>query len=64
MIISFINIDVLKKLLIGLITNNTIRKIEIKQQRQIFFVDENSISTAIIVKYFYINIIYILNYII
>jgi hypothetical protein len=59
MIISFINIDVLKKLLIGLITNNTIRKIEIKQQRQIFFVDENSISTAIIVNIFYINIIYI-----
>ena len=62
MIISFINIDVLKKLLIGLITNNTIRKIEIKQHRQIFFVDENSISTAIIVNIFYINIIYILNY--
>ena len=53
MIISFINIDVLKKLLIGLITNNTIRKIEIKQQIQIFFVDEKSISDC---KYY--NILY------
>ena len=44
--------DVLKNLPSGLITNNTIKKIEIKQQRQIFFVDENSISTAIIVNIF------------
>jgi hypothetical protein len=42
MIIIFINMDVLKKLLSGLITNNIIRKIEIKQHRQIFFVDEKS----------------------
>jgi len=51
--------DVLKKLLIGLITNNTIRKIEIKQQMQIFFVDENSMSLTSIAIFFYINIIYI-----
>jgi hypothetical protein len=59
MIITFISIDVLKKLLIGLITNNTIRKIEIKQQMQIFFVDENSMSLTSIAIFFYINIIYI-----
>jgi hypothetical protein len=35
--------DVLEKLPRGLITNNTIRKIEIKLHMQIFFVDENSI---------------------
>lgn len=59
MIITFISMDVLKKLLIGLITNNTIRKIEIKQQMQIFFVDENSMSLTSIAIFFYINIIYI-----
>jgi hypothetical protein len=50
---TFINIDVLKKLPSGLITNNTIRKIEIKQQMQIFFVDEYSISLASIVIFLY-----------
>jgi hypothetical protein len=35
--------DIFKKLPSGLIINNTIRKIEIKQHRQIFFVDEKSI---------------------
>jgi len=53
MIITFINNDVLKKFASGPITNNTIRKIEIKQQIQIFFVDENSISDC---KYY--NILY------
>jgi len=52
MIRTFINVDVMKKLPSGLITNNTIRKIEIKQNRQIFFVDENSISSAVIVNIF------------
>jgi len=37
------NMDVLKKLLSGVITNNIIRKIEIKQKIQTFFVDEISI---------------------
>ena len=59
MIITFINNDVLKKLPSGPITNNTIRKIEIKQQMQIFLVDENSISDYKYCNFFYINIIYI-----
>jgi hypothetical protein len=42
MITTFINTDVLKKLLSGLITKSRIRKMEIKQQMQIFFVDEKS----------------------
>lgn len=59
MIITFIIMDVLKKLPSGPITNNTIRKIEIKQPMQIFFVDENSMSLTSITIFFYINIIYI-----
>jgi hypothetical protein len=54
MIITFINNDVLKKLPSGPITNNTIRKIEIKQQMQIFLVDENSISDYKYCNFFYI----------
>jgi len=59
MITTFINMDVLKKLLSGLITNSRIRKMEIKQQMQIFFVDEKSMSLTSIAIFFYINIIYI-----
>jgi len=43
MIISFINMDIFKKLPSGVIINNTIRKIEIKQYVQIFFVYEKTI---------------------
>jgi hypothetical protein len=43
MTIIFINNDVLKKLLSGLITNTTIKKIERKQHKKMFFVYENSI---------------------
>jgi len=43
MIIIFINMDILKKLPSGVIINNTIRKIEIKQYVQIFFVYEKTI---------------------
>jgi hypothetical protein len=57
--------DVMKKLPSGLITNNTIRKIEIKQHMQIFFVDEKSILLAAIVIFLYkYNIYYIIKYII
>uniref|UniRef100_A0A6C0JF29 Uncharacterized protein n=1 Tax=viral metagenome TaxID=1070528 RepID=A0A6C0JF29_9ZZZZ len=43
MITIFINNDVLKKLLSGLMTNSNIKKIEIEQHKQMFFVYENSI---------------------
>lgn len=43
MIIIFMNNDVLKKLLNGLIINNKIKIIEMKQDKQIVFVDANCI---------------------